>query len=398
MAGLIEAEHAASQEQTAAPPDVSARRVQAQMTVRDVLNPHVITVSPPESIFAAARQMCSHDVSCVVVVESGVVVGILTQKDLLQSVALEHENWFQFPVAERMSSPAVVARPDLPVLEASQLLKSKHIKHLPIVTEQRLVGIATQTDVTRALIYLTPLQRVREVMSPNVATVSVEATVADAARIMWLQDISCVVVMNGTEPVGLVSQTDILVRVILPRKNAVDTPVSEVMSSPILPIPPDYSVFTASRIMDKMHIHRLVVRDARQVCGIVSQTDILQAVERKLAEGKEARPPVAGPDMPTFALDLEGVITYRNAAFLRLLDCQEDDEILGASFLRDTFWAEPQDENLVRQVLRRGRSDLLRVTARTNTSGIKPLLLLLATLKNDIGEITGWQGAAWQRE
>jgi CBS domain-containing protein len=397
MAGLIETECPTGHERRSALPGTPVDLAQAQMTVRDILNPNVITTCPSESILAASRQMCSHDVSCVVVVDGGAVAGIFTQKDLLQSVALEHEDWLRFPVAERMSSPVVTAPPELPVLEASQILKSKHIKHLPIVAEQRLVGIVTQTDVTRALIYLTPLQSVREVMSRNVATVSVEATAAEAARMMWFQNISCVVVMSVNEPVGLVSQTDILMRVILPRKDAAGTPISEVMSSPVLPIPPDYSVFTASRIMDKMHIHRLVVRDGRQVCGIVSQTDVLQAVERRLAEEEECRPP-AGPDMPVFTLDLEGVITCRNAAFLRLLDCAAGDEILGASFLNAALWAGPRDENLLRQTLRRGRSDLLRLTVRTGPQAAQPILLLLAALKNDTGEIIGWQGAAWRRD
>lgn len=398
MDTLIKDVRATSQEARGAPPDASSHRAQAEMAVREVLNPNVITVAPQESIFAAARQMCTHDVSCLVVVEGDRVVGVFTQKDLLQSVALEQAEWWQLPVSQRMSSPAIVAPPDLPVLEAGQLLKSKRIKHLPVVAEQRLVGIVTQTDITRGLVYLTPLQCVREMMSQKVATVDMETTVADAARTMWFQSISCVVVMHLNEPVGIVSQTDILMRIILPQKNAAATPVSEVMSSPVLPIPPDYSIFTASRIMDKMHIHRLVVRDAGQVCGIISQTDILLAVERKLAEEEERRRFPVCADMPAFMLDRENIVTYVNAAFLRLLDSEACDDISGTALPGEHLWPRFQDQKLLCQTLQAGRSDLLRLVVRTRTNATKPILLLLAAMRNDAEGVLGWQGVAWRQD
>jgi hypothetical protein len=115
------------------------------------------------------------------------------------------------------------------------------------------------------------------------------------------------------------------------------------------------------------------------------------------AHGKCARP-VVGSEMPTFTLDLEGIITCCNAAFLWLLDCEADDDVLGASFLSGDFWARPQDESLLRQTLRRGRSDLLRVTVRTGPQAAKPILLLLAALKNDVGKTAGWQGVAWRQD
>jgi CBS domain-containing protein len=398
MTELTKVERTASATPNDGPADSPLCFAETQMVVQDIMNRNVTTVSPAESLFATARHMSTHDVSCVVVVDAGTVVGIFTQKDWMQSVALEQTDWSELPVSERMSSPVVVAPPDLPVLQAGQTLKAKHIKHLPIVAEQQLVGIVTQTDVTRGLVYLTPLQRVCEVMSPKVATVGMETTVADAARTMWFQSISCVIVMHLNEPVGIVSQTDILMRVILPRKDAADTAVSEVMSSPILPIPPDYSIFTASRIMDKMHIHRLVVRDGGQVCGIVSQTDILQAVERRLAEDEERRRLPVCSDMPAFMLDREGVITYVNPAFLRLLDSEAYDEVSGTAFLGEHLWVRSQDEKLLLQTLRAGRSDLLRAVMRTRTNATKPILLLLAALKNDTEGIVGWQGVAWRQD
>jgi CBS domain-containing protein len=323
-------------------------------------------------------------------------VGVFTQKDLLQSVALEPEDWYQLAIRERMSSPVVVAPPETPLLEASHLLKSRHIKHLPVVSEQRLVGIVTQTDITRGLIHLTPLQCVREIMSPDVASVSAETTIAEAARIMWPENISCVVVMHRSDALGIVSQTDILIRVILPRKDPVHTPVSEVMSSPVLPVPPHYSVFTASRIMDQMHIHRLIVRDGKRVCGIVSQTDILQAIEQRLAEEQEHRRFPICSDLPMFALDLQGVVTYANEACLGLLDIAAPEQMVGTTFSDTRFWSSSEDRQRLLGVLGDGRSDLLELVVTTGAGTIKRIIVLLGGARDADGRTIGWQGTAWR--
>ncbi|MCL5281001.1 MAG: CBS domain-containing protein [Planctomycetes bacterium] len=61
------------------------------------------------------------------------------------------------------------------------------------------------------------------------------------------------------------------------------------MSHPIVALAPAHSVLFASRMMDRMRIHRLVVRENRQVYGIVSQTDILEAVRRELEQIRAAQ-------------------------------------------------------------------------------------------------------------
>jgi len=371
---------------------------QTHLKVKDVMNQDVVTASPGESILSAAKKMSINSVSCVVVVDDHAVVGLFTEKDLLKGITQEQNGFCQLPVAERMSSPVIVASPNLPVLEAGRIIKSKHIKHLPVVADQRLIGIVTQTDITRGLIYLTPLQRVSEIMSPDIAMVDVEATVEEAARVMWSRRISCVVVTHHMEPAGILTQKDILRRIIAPQKNPARTRVSDVMSVPVLPIPPSYSVFTASRIMDRMHIHRLVVQGDKQIRGIVSQTDILRAVERRLQEEEKQRQFQAGSEIPMFTLDAQGMVTYANTAFLRLLGREASDEVVGTLFLNEGFRSRPQDEKRLRQMLRKGQSGLLRLVVRTGPDAVKRILLLLAVTKNDAGEIIGWQGVAWRQD
>jgi PAS domain-containing protein len=195
--------------------------------------------------------------------------------------------------------------------------------------------------------------------------------------------------------VGSLSQKDILTRVILLRRNPTRTPVAEVMSTPILPIPPDYSVFTASRIMNKMRIHRLVVQDTQRIYGIVSQTDILHALEKRLAEEEKHRLFLVCSDIPMFMLDAAGVVTYANAAFLRLFDRESQAQVLGTALSDARYWSGPADRERLLGMLARGKSGMLGMVAMTGTGRLKRIVVLLTVTRNGRDEVDGWQGVAW---
>jgi CBS domain-containing protein len=145
-----------------------------------------------------------------------------------------------------------------------------------------LTGIVTQTDITRGMVSLTPLQSVCDIMTKNVAAVPADATVSEAARVMASNGISCVVAMHRCDAAGILTEKDLLKRVVALHKNPDETHVADVMSFPITVIPPDYSVLSAGKKMETMHLHRLVIMDGKTVCGIVTQTDLMRAIHREL--------------------------------------------------------------------------------------------------------------------
>jgi CBS domain-containing protein len=161
-------------------------------------------------------------------------------------------------------------------------MESKGIRRLAVVQDAQLLGVVTQTDITRGLISLSPLWCVSTIMSTNVATVQAEAAVAEAARIMSSNGISCVLAMHRNEVAGIVSEKDLLKRVVALHKDPAGTSVTDVMSFPVKVIPPNYSILSASNKMDKLRLHRLVVMDGKRLCGIVTQTDIMRAVRSEL--------------------------------------------------------------------------------------------------------------------
>ena len=161
-------------------------------------------------------------------------------------------------------------------------MEERHIKRLPIVDGSRLVGIVTQTDLVRALTSFGVRRSVGEVMTRHVTGIQRKASVAEAAELMASCNISCVVAFDRERAVGIFTERDLLRKVIAQRKDPVRTPMEEVMSSPVLSVRPDESVFSAGRTMNAANIRRLVVTENERPCGMISQTDIFRAAKSSL--------------------------------------------------------------------------------------------------------------------
>jgi signal transduction histidine kinase/CBS domain-containing protein len=165
-------------------------------------------------------------------------------------------------------------------------MEEKHIKRLPILEERQLVGIVTQTDLVRVLTSYGMWRDVEEIMSTDAAGIQSKATVVDAAKVMASRNITCVIALEDDEPVGILTEKDLLKKIVALQKNPARTKVEKIMSSPVMTVSPYYSVFSASRIMEKMDIRRLVIMEDNKLLGIVTQTDIFRTVKKKLQEGE----------------------------------------------------------------------------------------------------------------
>ncbi len=95
-------------------------------------------------------------------------------------------------------------------------------------------------------------REVAEIMTKDVATIQRDATVAEAASIMASRGISGIVVMQAEKIVGVLTERDLLKRVIAVNRDPACVKMEEVMSSPVVSIPPHFAIFTASRIMEKI--------------------------------------------------------------------------------------------------------------------------------------------------
>jgi PAS domain S-box-containing protein len=361
--------------------------------VGDVMHKDVVTICPEETLVTAAKIMADKNISSVIVVDDSTVVGIVTETDLLKKVAGDNGQLENLKMSQIMSSPVEVIPPDLPALDASIIMETKHIKRLPIVAHGRLVGIITQTDLVQVLTSYGMWKNVTDIMSTEVALIQRKAPVAEAAQIMASRKISCVVVLDSDEVVGVFTERDLLKRVLALQRNPADTKMEEVMSSSVMSVPPNYSVLSAKKTMENTNIRRLVVIEDGRLCGIVTQTDIFMAMKDKLqAEEQKNLDLLENSKSNIYTTDMDGIITYVNPAFMKLLHVCDRTELVGKPFLPDRFWVNPakRDSLLVR--LRQGGIETEELALKTSTGSPVCATLFSTLTKNVHGEANGIQG------
>jgi CBS domain-containing protein len=116
--------------------------------------------------------------------------------------------------------------------------------------------------------------RVEDVMITEVITIDENASVKDAANIMNKYEIGSLIAVRKGKAIGIITERDLLKRVIVDAKNAKKTKVSEAMSSPLEVIAAGTDLEEAIRLMFQKKIKKLPVVDKRRLIGLVSLTDI----------------------------------------------------------------------------------------------------------------------------
>ena len=115
------------------------------MNIRDVMTSNPRTVSPGDTIQSAARIMRDEDTGVVPVVDNGRPVGIITDRDIVVRAVADGQ--LNRPVRDIVSSDIVAVRPDMSTKEAAELMSEHQVRRLPVVENERLVGIVSIGDI-----------------------------------------------------------------------------------------------------------------------------------------------------------------------------------------------------------------------------------------------------------
>jgi len=127
--------------------------------------------------------------------------------------------------------------------------------------------------------------KLKDVMTKDVITVGERAAVKTVVELMSKNDIGCLVVMKGKEPVGIVTERDLLRRVLLSPKNTGKTKVedmlmrkvSEIMSQPLIVGKPQTELRDGVRLMAERKIKKLPIVENGQLLGLVTYTNIIRS-------------------------------------------------------------------------------------------------------------------------
>ena len=367
----------------------------AQLKIRDIMNCNVVALMPEQTMQEAARIMDTEGITCVLVRSDQQLVGILQQKDIIASIQAGKKATHT-PIKDWMSHVVKTVDPTTPVLFASEMMEKMRIKHLPVISDEGLVGIVSQTDIVQAFESMSGLRSIAEVMSTDIVSVSPDQFVSHAIDMMAQKGISCVLVVRHETADGILTEKDILRVVIGQGKDPKQTRVVEVMSLPVITVPPSHSVLSTNRLMHDKHLHRMVVVDENGPLGIVTRTDIIkgcQAYAQK--EIQKSLHMLYTTDEATVLLDTNGMTTYVNPAFMKLFNSDSPGNFVNRPFPPEELWVDVQDQQRFVEHQQTHAGGLQRFTLRKIKGGYVSINLCFNDIKNRAGQVIGQHGIAW---
>jgi CBS domain-containing protein len=118
--------------------------------LRQIMVKDVITVQPDTTVKNAVELMNAYEISCLVVVSHEKPIGIVTEQDMVRRVIHKSRSPEKTRVSEIMSKPLIVATPNMHAQEAAKFMLQRNIRRLPVMENERLVGLVTLTDLISA--------------------------------------------------------------------------------------------------------------------------------------------------------------------------------------------------------------------------------------------------------
>ena len=124
-------------------------------TVRQLLDEkghNIESVHPDDSVFDAVQKLANANIGSLIVVEDGRPVGIFTERDYARNVILKGKASPTTPVRDIMTTRVIYVQPEQTVEECMAIMTDKHIRHLPVLEGEKLVGMISIGDLVKSII------------------------------------------------------------------------------------------------------------------------------------------------------------------------------------------------------------------------------------------------------
>ena len=124
-------------------------------SVRQVLKDKgfsVETIAPQASVYEALQKMANRELGALVVFDGGEICGLFSERDYARKVILQGRFSKDTRVEEIMTRRVITVAPEQTVEACMVLMTDKHIRHLPVIEEGRLIGIVSIGDIVKAVI------------------------------------------------------------------------------------------------------------------------------------------------------------------------------------------------------------------------------------------------------
>jgi len=124
-------------------------------TIREILDSkgrEIFSVAPDTTVFETLKLMAAKNIGAVLVLEGEKLVGIMSERDYARKIALKGKFSKEVPVKEIMSSEVICIGPEQTINNTKAIMINKRIRHLPVLEEDKLVGLISIGDVVNALL------------------------------------------------------------------------------------------------------------------------------------------------------------------------------------------------------------------------------------------------------
>lgn len=129
------------------------KEIEAPSVVKGIMSTPVITTDIDISVREAARMMTEKRIGSIVVTKEGKPVGIATERDILQRVVSKGLDASTVKMKVIMTQPLITVDETTPILRAIRTMEKNRTRRLLVMKNDELVGIATQRDLLRALVF-----------------------------------------------------------------------------------------------------------------------------------------------------------------------------------------------------------------------------------------------------
>lgn len=273
------------------------------LTVADVMTRRPVLVGPDQRVGAAIDAMRERGISSVLVSPPGgaIAYGILTMRDVIVKIVTHGLDPDAVRVGEITSWRLITARLGSSLREVARQMAEAHVRRLPVIEGGLLRGLISDTDVFTALVPRQEWEHARAVrkarslrraartgaartvgdlMSSPVLTIPPGATVRDAVEKMVTAGVASLLVPDDGDPAaGIVTKRDVVTKVVARGLDPAEVTVGELVSAPVTVIGPGATVEECSFRMAAEGLRRFPVVEQGTVIGIISDSDILAAVE-----------------------------------------------------------------------------------------------------------------------
>lgn len=119
----------------------------ASVQIRDIMTGNIAYVGPDATVEHAAQLMQQHNVGSIPVVDNGSIVGIVTDRDIVVRGVAHGREAANTPIRHVMTSEIQSVAPDMTLAQAAQIMSEHQVRRLPVVEQNRLVGIVSLGDL-----------------------------------------------------------------------------------------------------------------------------------------------------------------------------------------------------------------------------------------------------------